>query len=421
MHSSTRFILPLALGGLAVAANGCGSDSKNGPASSGGSPALSGGSTGLVTGSGGAQLGSGGSTTTSTGGSGGASASGGGAPGGSSSGGSSSGGASGALNSTGGSAVGNSNGGNAGAEATGGSAAAGANAGGASSALRGRAAKICEGGKVYGDPLSGMGSLMQVGPPQSDYFAFIEGPVWVDKVSALFFSDNASSPTERIFKLVPPATSPSVFLPASNSNGLGVGNNDEIVATDQRNKAIVRFDATSGATIGKPISTGSAKPNDVVVRSDENMYFSDPDSGFYRVSPGGEVSAAMKLTQGSRPNGLALSLDENVLYIGDVGNKSITQYALAADGSVDSATPTPLVSAAKNDIVDGLCVDCAGNVYASTINGVEVYSSSGAYLGSIPTGEASNCTFGGSDHKTLYVTSRALLKYVALNVPGLPD
>ena len=74
-----------------------------------------------------------------------------------------------------------------------------------------------------------------------------------------------------------------------------------------------------------------------------------------------------------------------------------------------------------SDTADGMCVDCAGNVYASTKNGVEVFSPSGAPLGVVPTGESSNCTFGDADRKTLYVTSRALLKYVRLAVPGLPD
>ena len=76
---------------------------------------------------------------------------------------------------------------------------------------------------------------------------------------------------------------------------------------------------------------------------------------------------------------------------------------------------------AMRDTVDGMCVDCAGNVYAGTSGGVEVYSPAGAYLGLVPTGESSNCTFGGADRKTMYVTSRSVLKYVTLAVPGLPD
>ena len=80
-----------------------------------------------------------------------------------------------------------------------------------------------------------------------------------------------------------------------------------------------------------------------------------------------------------------------------------------------------LFATAMHDTVDGMCVDCAGNVYAGTSGGVEVYSSAGTYIGTVHTGESSNCTFGGADRKTMYVTSRSVLKYVTLAVPGLPD
>ena len=64
----------------------------------------------------------------------------------------------------------------------------------------------------------------------------------------------------------------------SGSNGLGVDNSDRIVAADQRNHGIVRFDPMTGRVVGTPISTTSAKPNDVIVRSDDNVYFTDPDT-----------------------------------------------------------------------------------------------------------------------------------------------
>ncbi len=273
---------------------------------------------------------------------------------------------------------------------------------------------------TYGNPLTGMGTVNMIGPPPSGYFAFIEGPVWIGSLGTVFFSDNASSPTERIFKVVPPSTA-SALLADSGSNGLAVDNSDRIVAADQRNKRIAVINPMTGQVVGTPISTGSAKPNDVIVRSDDNIYFTDPDTGFYRISPSGTVSAAMKLTQGSRPNGIVLSTDENTLYVGDVGNRTIAKYTLAADGTVMTATGTNFVAQTMRDTVDGMCVDCAGNVYAGTSNGVEVYSSAGTYIGTVPTGESSNCTFGGADRKTMYVTSRAVLKYVTLAVPGLPD
>jgi len=268
-----------------------------------------------------------------------------------------------------------------------------------------------------------MGTINQVTAPSPDYFAFLEGPVWIGSLSTLFFSDNASSPTERIWKLVPPSTTPTVFVAASGSNGLGVDNNDQIIATIQRAPlGINRFNPMTGQA-GTLIPT-TAKPNDVIVRSDNNIYFSDPASGFYRIAPGSTtVSAAMKLpNNGGQPNGIELSLDENTLYVGDVAQQKIFKFTLAADGTVMTSTGAELVSQTMRTTVDGMCIDCAGNIYAGTQGAIEVYSSTGTYIGSIVTNaQTSNCTFGGADRKTLYMTTPAAIKYVTLGIPGLPD
>jgi gluconolactonase len=103
-----------------------------------------------------------------------------------------------------------------------------------------------------------------------------------------------------------------------------------------------------------------------------------------------------------------------------VGNKQIRTFAVMPDGAVDTGSSQLFVTA-KGGAVDGMCVDCAGNVYASTSGGVEIYSPAAMALGTVPTGFSSNCTFGGSDRKTLYVAARTLLKAVPMTVPGLPD
>jgi len=126
------------------------------------------------------------------------------------------------------------------------------------------------------------------------------------------------------------------------------------------------------------------------------------------------------MKQVSRPNGILLSLDENTLIVGDVGNKQIHTFALGADGSVMTGTDK-LFATAMNDTVDGMCMDCAGNVYAATVKGIEVYSPTGSYIGLVPTGDSSNCTFGGADRKTLFTTSRSAVQAVSLGIPGLPD
>jgi gluconolactonase len=348
--------------------------------------------------SGGSHGGTGGSTTSGTGGS----TTGGGTGGAAT-------GAGGSNTGAGGNQVGN----DAGADAAAGSS--GALHGGASARF------ICQSGATYGNPLTGMGTVMQITQPNMApiySFAFIEGPIWIGSLGIVVFSDNAASPYERIIQVKPPSTVASSFMEMSGSNGLALDNDDNLILADQHNHRIVRVSSTTATQIGAPLATGTWKPNDVLVRSDNNVYFTDPDTGFYRISPSGTLSGP--ITQVAHPNGIEMSLDERTLYVGDVTNQMIYTFALGADGAIDTSTFKHFVTTASGT-VDGMCVDCAGNLYAGTSNGVEVFSSTGTPVGVVPTGESSNCTFGGTDRKTLYVTSRSLLKYVTLGVPGLPD
>jgi gluconolactonase len=288
------------------------------------------------------------------------------------------------------------------------------------------AAFVCPDGEAFGNPLDGMGAVQSVSAPSTSFFAFIEGPVWVGSVGALFFSDNASGPP-RIWRLAPPFTTPEIFVPDSGSNGLAVDNDDQLLLADQVDLRISRVSSTSGAALGDLVPPGTPKPNDLVLRSDNNLYFTDPDSGgrgLYRVSPTGERSGPFTQANAANapnaPNGVVLSPDENTLYVGDVQQRFVASFALLADGAIDTESGEVFVRT-TGDTVDGMAVDCAGNLYVGTRTGVEVYAPDATSLGTVPTGEASNATFGGADRRTLFVTSRSVLKFVTLGVPGLPD
>lgn len=290
--------------------------------------------------------------------------------------------------------------------------------GGAAATGKGAAAKnVCPPNGSYSDPSKGIGNVAEVKAPDPSFFAFIEGSMWVASTKTLFFSDNAGSP-ERIWVYDPATSMVTKALEGSGSNGLAVDGDDKLVVADQATKALYRFDPATKAKIGASFAAGSFKPNDVVVRSDGSIYVSDPDSGVWFIAPGA-TSAQLATKAVSRPNGIVLSLDENTLIVGDVGNQSITKFPIAADGKVMD-TPTPFAKS-MGQTADGMCMDCAGNLYVGTQGGVDIIDPSGKFLGTVPTGEASNCTFGGEDRKTLFVTSRALLKVVKLANPGLPD
>jgi gluconolactonase len=287
------------------------------------------------------------------------------------------------------------------------------------------AAFVCPDG-AFGNPLAGMGAVTSVAAPAQSFFAFIEGPVWVGSVSRLFFSDNASGP-ERIWQLEAPFTTPSIFLPDSGSNGLAIDNQDRLLLADQSDRRVTRVDATSAQVLGDVLPTGNYTPNDLVMRSDDNLYFTDPNTGgrgLYRLSPAGALSGPITQANAENapnaPNGVVLSPDENTLYVGDVQGRFVASFDLLADGAIDTESGSIFVQT-QGDTVDGMAVDCAGNLYVGTRTGVEVYAPDGSPLGTVPTGESSNATFGGPDRRTLFVTSRSVLKFVTLGVPGLPD
>ena len=170
-------------------------------------------------------------------------------------------------------------------------------------------------------------------------------------------------------------------------------------------------------------------PNDLILRSDGTVYFTDPDfqlgtrpsetgmQGVYRASPSGTVS----LIDGTfaEPNGITLSPDETVLYVADYNGNLVRTFAVAEDGSTSGRKDFVSVSSP-----DGLAMDCLGNLYvASGSPGVmQVYAPSGNKLGSVTVASSlSNMAFGGTDGKTLYITAGKALYSLDMNLPGYGD
>jgi len=231
----------------------------------------------------------------------------------------------------------------------------------------------------------------------------------------------------------------SVAMADAGSNGLAVDGAGVLFGAVHADGSISRFDLDAGTRT--PVATSYMgnrfnSPNDLAIRSDGNIYFSDPNyqapssqpqsqTRVYRVAPGTNAVSVVDATL-TQPNGVTLSLDENTLYVSS--NSGIMKYPVMSDGS--TGTGTQLSSAN----VDGMTMDCAGNLYGALINSggtVVVFAPDGTQIDQgmlkvTGTTQITNVAFGGPDHKTLYITAQGngsqgqgLFK-VDLAFPGMP-
>jgi gluconolactonase len=232
----------------------------------------------------------------------------------------------------------------------------------------------------------------------------------------------------QMLELTPPDTI-ATYLADSGTNGMAVDGSGVVYACSHRVQGIVKLD-TGSATLTTLVSTYDGKhfnsPNDIVIRSDGTIYFTDPDyqlgnrtsetgrKSIYRVSPSGTVSVVDDTFE--EPNGITLSPDEAILYVADYAGNVVRTFAVAADGSTGGRRDFTSVRSP-----DGFGVDCLGNLYvASGSPGtVEVYSPSATKLGSVTVAAStSNLAFGGGDGKTLYITAGKALYSFDMNLPG---
>lgn len=274
-----------------------------------------------------------------------------------------------------------------------------------------------------GNPLPAAASVrrLQTG------FSFVEGPVWLDDQGALLFSDlsfGASGAGGRIHRFVPPNTF-EVFAEQANSNGLALGVDGSVLACSQDVRSLSRYDAVTGARADLDLRYEGQRfnaPNDLVVRSDGIVYFTDPDfgrgasetgiSGVYRLAL--DESVALVTSDLDRPNGIAFSPDEGTLYVGAA--TAVMAYPMTADGSVGAGEMFAAFGPA-----DGLAVDCAGNLYVTGDNQLHVFGPDGTAFGEIDVPEeTTNAAFGGPAHKTLYITASSSLYALDLEVTGMP-
>jgi gluconolactonase len=274
-------------------------------------------------------------------------------------------------------------------------------------------------------------SLVEAGDPEclASGFQFTEGPIWQPDGSLLF----SDIPANRIYRWTPDGGAEVWREPTGNSNGLTLDRQNRLIACEHTGRRVSRTesDGTVVALADQYEGGRLNSPNDVVVKSDDTVYFTDPPygiqpeereqpcNGVYRILPNGALE--LLIDDFDRPNGLAFSPDESILYIDDSPRRHVRAFDVRSDGTLTNSRVFADMDHPQPGSPDGMKIDEAGNLYVTGATGVWVFESDGTHLGVIVTPERpANCVWGDDDRTSLYITARTSLYRVRVKVPGLP-
>lgn len=277
-------------------------------------------------------------------------------------------------------------------------------------------------------------------------FAFTEGPVWTAE-GFLLFSD---IPNNSIHKWEPngavslfrrPSGYDGTDVPDGafiGSNGLTLDHQKRLVICEHGNGRVTRLESDGSLTVLADKFEGKRfnSPNDLVFRSDGSLYFTDPPYGLVQQDedPRKELdfNGVFRLKDGQvtllfkdlrRPNGLAFSPDENVMYLAnsDAARKIWMRFDVKEDGALANGSVFFDATAEPGDgLPDGMKVDREGNLYCTGPGGIWVFTPEAKPLGVIHFPEIpANLHWGDGDAQTLYVTARTSLYRIKLNIPGI--
>ncbi len=274
-------------------------------------------------------------------------------------------------------------------------------------------------------------------------FNFIEGPVWDRGQARLLFSDvrgneiyqwtqadGASTFIDPVFE------GDQTGLRSISSNGLTLDTEGRLIICEHGNRRISRLDPDGSRSVVVEAFEGGQlnSPNDAVYASDGSLYFTDPPygleglaespmrehdfNGIYRLSPGGELELLVR--DQSFPNGIALSPDEQTLYVAnsDAANKVWMTYDIDEEGASNGRVFYDVNDQMEPGAADGMKVDLAGNLFATGPGGVWIIAPDGTHLGTIKTGEITANVGWGEDGRTLYMTASTSLYRIRLNTEG---
>jgi gluconolactonase len=278
-----------------------------------------------------------------------------------------------------------------------------------------------------------------------------EGPVWHPQLGLLTSGDGNINRWDLEGKT-------SVFRAGAGSNGLLFDRDGRLIVCENRKRRVTRTNADGTITVLADSYEGSKfnQPNDLTIDSQNRIYFSDPQygdrsgmemrdkdgnyvEGVYRIDPDGSVTRVIT-HEVDRPNGLIITPDDRYLFVADNnngpgGSRKLWRFEMSTAGRVIPSSQTLIHDWGTTRGPDGMKLDTAGRLYvAAGLNrpnlpqetattptaGIYVFSRSGKLLtfAPIPRDETTNCAFGASDRKTLFVTAGGTLWKIGTTTAG---
>jgi gluconolactonase len=275
-----------------------------------------------------------------------------------------------------------------------------------------------------------LNDLIEPGDPEiiASGFEFTEGPIWSPE-GALLFSD---IPANRIYRWTSEDGIVVWREPSNHANGLTLDRQNRLVICEHGNRRVSRIEADGSISTladsydGKRLNS----PNDIVVKSDGTIYFTDPPygiepdeqeqthNGLYRITLEGSVE--LLRDDFIRPNGLAFSSDESVLYVDDSRRRHVRGFDVNLEGGLSNSRVIADMDHPQPGSPDGMKINVEGHLFVAGATGIWIFEPDGTSLGVIVTPERpANCAWGDEDSKSLYITARTSLYRIRVKIPGI--
>jgi len=270
----------------------------------------------------------------------------------------------------------------------------------------------------------------------ADGFEFTEGPIWHPYEKHLTFSD---IPNNQMRRWTPDGTVTMFRNPSNKANGNTYDRQGRMLTCEHATSRVTRTAADGTITVLASHYNGQElnSPNDIVVKSDGHIYFTDPTygrmtyygvvrptqlnyQGVYRMDEDGG-NLTLLAADFQQPNGLCFSLDEHRLFVNDTDRMHVRVFDVRSDGRLSGGSVWAELTGDGEGGPDGMKIDSAGNLYCCGPGGLHVFAPDARYLGVIRVPEVvANFTWGDDDLKSLFLTASGKLYRVRTKTPGIP-